>query len=484
MPRLTIADLLDEDDLELELVAGQPGANREVSWVHIAEVPDPTEFLQGGELLLATGLGIGDDAASQRLYLRRLAAHGLAGFGYGIGPSGSPPPPALLKEAERLDFPVLTIPWKVPFIAITKLVAVRLTEDRLQLLTGALEFRDTLMRAALEEAGVDVILGSICHRLNCRALLVDSHNNVLGQRYWSAPEPKVVLRLPVRTRETAATLKVGRAREFGEFDLLVLHHAQAALAVELARQGAVSAAELRLAGDLLEDLEQERLDAREAERRLAAFGLDPDRPHAALIVATSDQQSTLRVRDAVSRYLQPRRHLSSVRRTTTTFLVELADESEGFELADEISASQPDVRVSLGPTVRHFELGRSLLEARAALGTHPEKLVSYRDLGALDLLLSLPTSKLRAFASTRLGDLEQHPRLMETLDAFVEADGRWNQAAARLGVHRNTLRYRIDSIRNKLGRSPEDAGPRNELWLALRSLEAVAAKSALLRSDH
>ena len=46
---------------------------------------------------------------------------------------------------------------------------------------------------------------------------------------------------------------------------------------------AVSAAELRLAGDLVEDLEHDRLDEREIARRVAAFGLDPQRRYAALL---------------------------------------------------------------------------------------------------------------------------------------------------------------------------------------------------------
>ena len=77
---LPLRDLLRE--LELPIVAGEAGLDRPVRWVHISELEDPTPWLSGGELLLTTGLQLGD-AAQQRAYVTRLARHGLAGLGFG-----------------------------------------------------------------------------------------------------------------------------------------------------------------------------------------------------------------------------------------------------------------------------------------------------------------------------------------------------------------------------------------------------------------
>ena len=68
---LPLRDLLRE--LELSVVAGEAGLDRAVRWVHISELEDPTPWLSGGELLLTTGLQLGDDA-QQREYLERLVA--------------------------------------------------------------------------------------------------------------------------------------------------------------------------------------------------------------------------------------------------------------------------------------------------------------------------------------------------------------------------------------------------------------------------
>ena len=72
---LPLRELLRE--LDLTVVAGEAGLDRAVRWVHISELDDPTPWLSGGELLLTTGLQLGDDA-QQREYVARLADHGLS----------------------------------------------------------------------------------------------------------------------------------------------------------------------------------------------------------------------------------------------------------------------------------------------------------------------------------------------------------------------------------------------------------------------
>ena len=79
---LSLRDLLRE--LDVRVVAGEAGLDRAVRWVHISELPDPTPWLSGGELLLTTGLQLGDDE-QLREYVARLSRHGLSGLGFGTG---------------------------------------------------------------------------------------------------------------------------------------------------------------------------------------------------------------------------------------------------------------------------------------------------------------------------------------------------------------------------------------------------------------
>ena len=54
---ITVQDILEIPDLNLRLLAGAKSASNPIRWVHITEVPDPTRWLKGGELLLTTGYG-------------------------------------------------------------------------------------------------------------------------------------------------------------------------------------------------------------------------------------------------------------------------------------------------------------------------------------------------------------------------------------------------------------------------------------------
>ena len=53
---LSVRELIG--DLDVELLAGEAQLDTPVRWVHISELPDPTPWLSGGELLLTTGMAL------------------------------------------------------------------------------------------------------------------------------------------------------------------------------------------------------------------------------------------------------------------------------------------------------------------------------------------------------------------------------------------------------------------------------------------
>ena len=314
---LTVREIADLPGLGLELTAGSKGSNNPIRWVHVSELPDPTPWLEGGELLITTGLGVGELSRPQRDYVRRLAEHGLAGLAFGVGFGWAEPPAALEDEAEQLGFPLITVPYDVPFIALTKAISARLANEQLARVEGALEVHERLAHAVLEGRGAPALLAIVGEHVGCSLALVDEAGRVVGERQAARLDAcEHVLDLSVVADGETWSLRAGKPRdELSEYDRLVLHHGQTALAFELSRRHAVSAAELRLAGDLLEDLEHDRLDEREIARRIAAFGLDPRAQYAALLAVGSGSEDE-DVRTAIARELDGRsvRHLSASRR--------------------------------------------------------------------------------------------------------------------------------------------------------------------------
>jgi PucR family transcriptional regulator, purine catabolism regulatory protein len=479
---LTVHDLASLPGLELSVAAGGDGLGNEVSWLHVSELADPTRWLEGGEFLLTTGLGVGDIATTQRAYVRRLAKHGIAGLGFGLGFGFSSVPDPIVEAAEKLSLPVLAVPYEVPFVAITKAAFTLLANEQLEQQTRALEVHERLSDAVIRGRGVEALLAVLCTHLACSLALVDEDGTVVSERHYRGRASfEGAIELPVMADGEVATLRAAReGKPFGEYDKLVLHHGQTALAFELSRRRAVSAAELRLAGDLLEDLEGERLDEREADRRMAAFGLEPARSYAAMLAAPRNGRTGEQIRREVAEELDRRhvRYLSAARLDRATFLVEAATEDEVLLLAEKIVHAGANARVGVGRPAHGRALGRSLLEARAALDAAGGNVASYRDLGSLELLLSLPNATLEAFVDRVLGPVADSERLMDSLAALLDCGCRWSDAAEALGVHRHTLRYRMERVREQTGRHPDDPAERMELWLAVKARQALAARNA------
>jgi purine catabolism regulator len=128
---LTVESLIGE--LGLELVSGQEAAQAHVRWVHSTELPDPTPWLKGGELLLSTGIQL-TGPKSQRELVDRLADHQIAGLGFGTGFAHKRLPAALVTAARRREFPLFEVPYELPFIAITERAFAQLLDERYELL--------------------------------------------------------------------------------------------------------------------------------------------------------------------------------------------------------------------------------------------------------------------------------------------------------------------------------------------------------------
>jgi purine catabolism regulator len=128
---LTVESLIGE--LGLHLVSGQEAAQTHVRWVHSTELPDPTPWLKGGELLLTTGIQL-DGPKVQRELIERLADHHIAGLGFGTGFAHKRVPAALLTAARKRQFPLFEVPYELPFIAITERAFEQLVNERYEML--------------------------------------------------------------------------------------------------------------------------------------------------------------------------------------------------------------------------------------------------------------------------------------------------------------------------------------------------------------
>jgi DNA-binding PucR family transcriptional regulator len=117
--------------------------------------------------------------------------------------------------------------------------------------------------------------------------------------------------------------------------------------------------------------------------------------------------------------------------------------------------------------------------------------IQYEELGVQRHLWTLARSSARDPFQERLEilrdqDREQGTRFLDTIEAYLGAYGNRERASESLNIHRNTLRQRIDRIRDLSGIDLEDNGMIFEVQTALgilRFRELQAGLTADLRAS-
>jgi purine catabolism regulator len=249
------------------------------------------------------------------------------------------------------------------------------------------------------------------------------------------------------------------------------------LAVELLKRRAVSDAERRLSADLVDSILAGEVSSSELRRKAAAFGLEGEQPMAFALLRPAERgMRALAALAARAEEAGP----CVVRDGGVAVLIEAADDERAELRARQLLAETGAGSGGVGRVRRNpAELRRSYDEALYAAEARPPNghptLATFRDLGSIQLLLSLQDERgVELYCDSLLGPLVDHDAahgsaLVESLRAYIEANGRWAEAAAALSVHRHTLRYRMRKISELTGRDLGDAGDRLELWLALRA---------------
>ncbi len=494
----TIEGIARLPGLDLRIVTDGQGLERTVRWVHVSELADPAPWLQGDELLLTTGLEISEDAA-WREYVRRLAAVGLAGIGFGVGVAHAVVPPALIQEANRLGMPVLLVPLNTPYISISKAVSDLLTEERYDAISRAHTAQQELTRAAVA-GSIDTIVHEVARQLRGWAMFTDSEGRLKSAWPTGAGDrlPELLPDL-FRARDASAIvspsestvihaltidgaalgyLLAGVERTIGAFERLVLQAAVAILTLEAEQSRSMTARLRRLQADTLRALLHSSQPPQDAARHVISWGLDPFSLR--ICVHLLPEQDTEGSMEAVLTRMtnagQPGAACSLSWRDGFAQIVVLtaADAPHGGDLFAPADDGGTLGISDLGTVDRLRQMHVNALNA-ATIGQLDRRSVTrFDELPAMQLLLAGEREEVIASFTTRvLGELarpERGSRLTElrtTLEVFLTHNGHWNEAATALGIHRHTLKARIERVAALTGRDPESAYGRMELWLAL-----------------
>jgi sugar diacid utilization regulator len=276
----------------------------------------------------------------------------------------------------------------------------------------------------------------------------------------------------------------------GVVERAALEHGGTVLGMELARLRSLAETELRLRRDLVEEL-LTGIDDESALARADALGHDLRGSHRVAVVdgGSDRRDDDDALFDAVRRAMREHDAESLiVARGGTVVLVSPAEfDWEGFRAAVLAQLRTGRCRIAVGGSCDHpAELPRSYREAQLALRIQQnaggsDQATLFDRLGVYRILADVREEEgVDRFIRDWLGALLDHEEarggdLVATVGRYLECGGSYSATAASLGVHRSTLKYRLQRIREISGHDLADPDTCFNLQLASRAHSTLVA---------
>jgi sugar diacid utilization regulator len=118
---LMVSDVLSRKHFDQAIIlAGEEGLNRIVKWVHVVEVTNIGNLLNGDELILSTGVAWKEDEGLFISILNQLVENQAAGLCIEMGTYLAEIPAEVIAIANKNKFPIIIFQKEVPFVEITQ----------------------------------------------------------------------------------------------------------------------------------------------------------------------------------------------------------------------------------------------------------------------------------------------------------------------------------------------------------------------------
>jgi purine catabolism regulator len=511
---ITIAELLEMPHLRLRLLSGRDGLQREVSWTHTCDLPEPWQWLTGGELLMTNGMSFPKAAREQEELVKRLVEAGASALAIGEQMYCPPLTARFTRASDSLALPVLSVEYPMPFVAISREVAAANLPQQSDRLIRTERIYHALQRSVTEKRKPSQLTTALSQQLGCELHVY--HRESAEPWFPGSPEPDASLREALSqaepgSRQVSAGAFVTRMSDGRELRLVDIPTQTGAVLVlvsdgrnvldAILMQHAATVIALEMSQALV-DLEHCRRQGAEFLARLMDGGAEPGSGHSQLLEAGIDLTSAIlyaissessddsaRLRQLhVGLWRNGVPHLV-VHRSGALYLL-APDEERVLRVVR--SNVGPSASAGVSAAIKTVDrIPEAAREARwASRSAERVETRTFRYGEATPFLGVASIEDAIALVDRVLGRLLEYEsshrgELLPTLESFFDNQRSWQKTAEALHVHRQTVLYRIRRVEDITGLNLDRTRDIAELWLALqaRSMLPSAAEPKALTGD-
>jgi hypothetical protein len=265
-------------------------------------------------------------------------------------------------------------------------------------------------------------------------------------------------------------------------NVFALKYATRLLEVELSHRRSLARLELRLGRDLVDELVS-GIDGATAGLRTEALGYDISGPQHVIVAEWQPPRTDNTVVVALRRTFLELRSSALVSRRSNMAIAVVRGDPLGAEVFSVVAKTLRSATGAVGiggPCLDIAQIPRSFSEAVHALHiragsadrygvTRFDQLGIYRILDSAGGEPELAGYVVELLGSLQRTDCSRGSDLVQTLAQYLDHGGNYDSAAESLTIHRSTLRYRLNSIRQITGFDLADPETRLNLHVATRA---------------
>ncbi|WP_431680730.1 PucR family transcriptional regulator [Kitasatospora sp. KL5] len=200
----TVARVLDLDVMRRglpQVMAGADHLERPVRWVHVSELPDVAGVLQGGELVLTTGIALPEQREGLARYVHDLADVGAAGLVVEFGRRYFDSlPRALVNAAEQRGLPLIALRRELRFVAVTEAVHALVVNAQLEQLRTSEAVHQVFNELAVEGAEPAEVVRQVAQLAGAPVVLENLAHQVLAHESAGHQEAELLEGWEARSR--------------------------------------------------------------------------------------------------------------------------------------------------------------------------------------------------------------------------------------------------------------------------------------------